>query len=89
MMNDEPENPPAFPSGGSAYICPGMKLRDYFAIRVQLPKGGIPEWQARKIMGLEPLNPGFVGCYPLGFWQQVEARYRFICADAMLEERMK
>jgi len=86
-MNDQPENIKAFPSDRIGHV--GMSLRDYFAIHVQLPTGGIQEWQAREIMGLEPLRAGDSNYYPPGWWEQAEARYRYNCADAMLAERVK
>lgn len=97
-MTDKPENPPAFPlpsmylSDGVGYaVNPGMSLRDWLAATMQIPDDAPTATQAISLMGQEPPqwsgSGADIDC--LIWWATAEAKYRYMRADAMLEERAK
>ena len=68
---------------------PGLTKREWFAGTLLVdPKEGLPEAQAKIIMGSAP--PQWSGTAEdiefVKWWLTAEARYRFMLADAMIEE---
>lgn len=90
-MTDKPENPPAFPRDHRHLGHNGMSLRDWLAATMQIPDDAPTATQAISLMGQEPPqwsgSGADIDC--LIWWATAEAKYRYMRADAMLEERAK
>ena len=83
-------NEPAYPSReldqSTGQVCAqhlGMTLRDYFAVHSAF-EADIPEELATELMGCDQPTTGVDN---VRWWAEVAARYRYLCADAMLKAR--
>jgi len=79
---------PAFPiETTSTPYAPGMSLRDWFAAHWTVDAEAISVAVAEELMG--SIMPNGVGSLSarIKWFAEAEARYRYLCADAMLAAR--
>ena len=70
-----------------SYDMGGMSLRDWFAGQQNLLDGDVSQSMAEALMGEKHPASDVSVLGRVKWWAEAEARYKYLCADAMLAAR--